>query len=373
MPKKKLLFVTGSRSEYGLINRLISLCSEKTFFKCYVLITGNHLSDKYGSTNKFIGKKKNTEHIHIDIKTKYSKSQNIIDSMSIGLSKFNSLFVKIKPHQVILVGDRYETYVAAITAKINNLELIHFHGGETTTGAYDDYWRHSITIMSDIHFVANLKYLKRVAQIKNSKKKIYNVGGLGIDNIKKIKFYDKKTLKNKHNFIFNKYNILVVYHSETVSPDQNKNNFLEIIKACKMIKETNFFISYPGYDLGSDEIINEIDKLSKVKDKNFFTFKNLGENSFLSLLKISDCIIGNSSSGIIEAPYVSTPTINLGKRQNGRIKYTSIFDCKIESLKIEKKFKHIKSIKNKKTIFKFKKPYGSGNATEKAFKIISNV
>jgi GDP/UDP-N,N'-diacetylbacillosamine 2-epimerase (hydrolysing) len=292
--------------------------------------------------------------------------------MAIGLTEFNKSLVKVEPQKVILVGDRFETYIAAIASKINNFQIIHFHGGETTTGAYDNYWRHSISIMSDIHFVANSVYSKRVSQLKNSSKRIYNVGGLGIDNIKTIKFDDKKKLSQKHNFTFNKNNMLIVYHSETVSPAQNKNNFLEIINACKKINETNFFISYPGHDLGSDEIINEIDKLSKLKKKNFFVFKNLGENSFLSLLKICDCIIGNSSSGIIEAPYLLTPTINLGIRQNGRLKYDSIFDCKINSLKIEKKLKLIKSIKDKKIMFKSRKLYGSGNAAEKAFKIISN-
>ena len=372
MSLKKILFVTGSRSEYGLMKNLIFMLSKKKDLKCHVLITGNHLSEKYGNTSKLIKKDKIIEYSLIDIKVGHSKSQNIINSMSIGLIKFNKLFNKIKPDKVILVGDRFETYIAAVASRINNLELIHFHGGETTTGAYDDYWRHSITIMSDKHFVANSKYLKRVTQLKNSSKYIYNVGGLGIENTKNMKFYSKDDLQQKFNFSFNKNNVLVVYHSETVSPNQNKKNFIKIINACKKVKETNFFISYPGYDLGSDDIITEIKKLSKSKMKNLISFKNLGENGFLSLLKICDCILGNSSSGIIEAPYLSTPTINLGLRQNGRVKDVSIFDCDIISSDIEKKINYINNLKNTKKTFKSKKIYGNGNASEKASKIIYN-
>tara|TARA_B110000858_G_C17796431_1_gene472672 strand:+ start:529 stop:1653 length:1125 start_codon:yes stop_codon:yes gene_type:complete len=372
MSLKTILFVTGSRSEYGLMKNLISMLSKKKDLKCHVLITGNHLSKKYGNTSKLIKKDKIIKYSLIDIKVGHSKSLNIINSMSIGLIKFNKLFNKIKPDKVILVGDRFETYIAAVASRINNLELIHFHGGETTTGAYDDYWRHSITIMSDKHFVANSKYLKRVTQLKNSSKYIYNVGGLGIENTKNMKFYSRDDLQQKFNFSFNKNNVLVVYHSETVSPNQNKKNFIKIINACKKVKETNFFISYPGYDLGSDDIITEIKKLSKSKMKNLISFKNLGENGFLSLLKICDCILGNSSSGIIEAPYLSTPTINLGLRQNGRVKDVSIFDCDIISSDIEKKINYINNLKNTKKTFKSKRIYGNGNASEKASKIIYN-
>ncbi len=372
MLSKKILFITGSRSEYDLIKNVSFSLSKEKYFECHMLITGSHLSNKYGKSINLITKNNNIKRSYVDINVRSSKIGDISNSLSLSINKFNSLFKKIKPNQIVIVGDRYESYAAAIVAKINNIEIIHSHGGETTSGAYDDYWRHSITIMADIHFVANKKYFRRVAQLKNSKKNIYIVGGLGIDNILKSKFLKKDTLQRKYKFRFNKNNIIVVYHSETKSPSKNRNNFKKIIDSFNNIKGTNFFISYPGHDVGSDEIVDEINKLKKKNYKNFFIFKNLGEIGFLSLLKICDCIIGNSSSGIIEAPYLKTNTINLGLRQNGRLKDISIIDCPFDKNKIEKKIMLILNLNKKKRAFGSKKHYGSGNASQKALRIIKN-
>ncbi len=368
----KILFITGSRSEYDLIKNISYSLSKEKYIQCHMLITGTHLSTKYGKSKNLIVKNKNIKRSYIDINVNNSKAGDISNSISLSINKFNSLFKNIKPNKIVIVGDRFESYAAAIVAKINNIEIIHFHGGETTTGAYDDYWRHSITIMADIHFVANKKYFKRVAQLKNSSRRIFNVGGLGIDNILKVKFLKKEELQKKFKFKFNKNNILVVYHSETKLPSENKKNFNKIINSFKNIKETNFFISYPGHDVGSDVILEEIIKLKKKNYKNFFIFKNLGEEGYLSLLKVCDCIIGNSSSGIIEAPYLSTSTINLGSRQSGRLKDSSVFECEFETTKIEKKIMLIFNLNNKKRAFQLKKHYGNGNASKKALRIIKN-
>ena len=368
----KILFITGSRSEYGLLKNLINLLSKNKKIKCHVIITGNHMSREYGNTKSFIKKENSVKFHYIDLKIKNSKIIDIINTMSIALKLYNLKYNKIKPDKIILVGDRFESYVAAIVAKINNIKLIHFHGGETTTGAYDNYWRHSMSIMSDLHFVANNHYKDRVAQIIGSKKNIFNIGGLGIDNIKKINFKNKIEISKEFEFVFNKFNMVIVYHSVTNSPSRNKSNFKKIIAACNKIKDTNFFISYPGYDLGSDAIISEIKKISDKNMNKFTVFKNLGEENFLSLLKISDCIIGNSSSGIIEAPYLNIPTINLGRRQNGRIKDKTIYDCETDINIIKDMINHIIILKSKNKIYKSTNIYGKGNASFKAVEIINN-
>lgn len=369
----KILFITGSRSEYGLIKNLITILSKNKKIKCHVIVTGNHMSREYGNSKSFIIKENSVRFHYVDLKIKNSKTNDILNAMSTAFKLYNLKYNKIKPDKIILVGDRFESYAAAIVAKINNIKLIHFHGGETTTGAYDNYWRHSISIMSDLHFVANNHYKDRVAQIIGSKKNVFNVGGLGIDNIKKINFKNKIKISKEFEFVFNKFNMVIVYHSVTNSPSRNKSNFKKIIAACNNVKDTNFFISYPGYDLGSDAIISEIKKiLNKSINTNKFTvFKNLGEENFLSLCKVCDCIIGNSSSGIIEAPYLKIPTINLGSRQNGRIKDKSIYDCEIDTNLIKNMINRIIILKLKNKTYKSNNIYGKGNAATKASEIIN--
>ena len=233
---KKILFVTGSRSEYGLLKNLINLFAKEKNYECHLLITGNHFSKRYGSSKDRIKKIQGIKIHLIDFKIKDSKIINIVETMSLSLRKFSQLFSKLKLDQIIVVGDRFESYTASVAAKLNNIKIAHFHGGETTTGAYDNYWRHSISLMSDLHFVANNQYKIRVSQIIDSKKNIHCIGGLGVDNIKGIKFKDKDKLANEFSFSFNRHNIVIVFHSETNHALTNTSNFKTLIKACKKIK-----------------------------------------------------------------------------------------------------------------------------------------
>ena len=369
----KVLFITGSRSEYDLLFNTINLFSSSKKYKCHLAITGSHLSTKYGKSLKFIKKNRKITYHKVNIMVNNSVSKSIANSMSNTIKKFDLLYKKIKPSIILVVGDRFEAFSAVTAAKLNLIPVVHFHGGETTLGAYDNYWRHCISIMSNIHFVSNTLYKKKVDKITNNSSKSYVVGALGIDNIKKIKFKNKTLLKKELKFHFNLNNILIVFHSLSKSPNLNKKYFTNLVKASRSIPNTNIFISYPGHDLGSDYIIEEIQKLKRLKSNNIFIFKNLGMNNFLSLLKVCDIILGNSSSGIFEAPYLNTLTINIGNRQQGRLIDKTVYNCNPDQLKIINKIKLLLRIIKNKNKPKSKKIYGNGKASLRAFKIINNV
>jgi len=369
----KVLFITGSRSEYDLLENIINLFSTSKKYSCHLAITGSHLSSKYGNSLDLIKRIKKINHYKINIQVDRSFSRSIAKSISIAIKKFDLIYKKILPSIIIVVGDRFETFAAVTAAKLNLIPVAHFHGGETTLGVYDNYWRHCISIMSNLHFVSNILYKKRLDQITNQPKYSYVVGALGLDNIKRIKFKNRKTLEKECKFIFNQNNLLIVCHSLSKSPIRNKKNFYNIIRAAMAISNTNIFISYPGHDLGSDEIIDGIKKIKKLNKRNIFIFKNLGMINYLSLLKICDIIIGNSSSGIFEAPYLGTLTLNVGSRQQGRLKDKTVYNCQPDQLTIIKIINSLLNIIKSKKKPKCDNIYGNGKASFKAFKIINNI
>jgi GDP/UDP-N,N'-diacetylbacillosamine 2-epimerase (hydrolysing) len=370
--KRKICFITGSRAEYGLLRSIIIKSSKSKEVQTQVIVTGSHLSKKHGMTINEIKEDKIKINSMIDLKLTDDKSLDIIYSLSRGMKLFGRELAKLNPDLVVILGDRSEIFAAATSAMILGVPIAHIHGGEITTGAYDDSMRHAITKLSSIHFVAANDYRKRVIQLGENPKTVFNVGGLGVDAINNITLLSRISLERKFNFKFCERNLLVCFHPETMlKAEKNNKIFYELLEALKSVKSTSIIFTMPNADVGNQAIIDMIQGFVQ-KHSFAFAFESLGQQNFLSMLKYVDGILGNSSSGILEAPSFGTITINIGNRQTGRIKADSVIDCKPQRKDIDRAIQSIYSKRYLEISKKVKNPYKNGATSTKIFKKLVN-
>lgn len=366
---KKICVVTGSRAEYGLLKNLIFLIKKEKLLKLQLLVTGSHLSKDHGLTLGYIKDDKLEIDEKINLSLKHDDTLSVANSISIGVKKFVKFFDKKKPDLIILLGDRYEIFTASVAATLCRIPIGHLHGGEITKSLIDEAFRHSITKMSHLHFVATKEYKKRVIQMGEQPKNVFHVGGLGVDNIKNTNLYSKKKLEEELNIKFLKKLVLVTYHPETLKKNSSISNLKSLFNALKKMKDTTVLFTMPNSDIESKLIYNLISKFVK-KRKNFYLYKSLGQKKYYSCCKYSNFMIGNSSSGLLEMPSFKNFSINIGERQSGRIKAKSVVDCSPQTDEIIQKIKFVLNPKNRKKISNVVNPYGSGGASKKIIKIL---
>lgn len=365
---KKVCVVTGTRAEYGLLYPVLKKINNDSELSLQLVVTGTHLSPEFGYTISEIEKDGFNISSKIEILLSSDTSVGVCKSMGLANISFSETFDRLKPDIVILLGDRFETFCAASVATVCNIPIAHLHGGETTEGAFDEAFRHSITKMSYLHFTSTEAYRKRVIQLGEDPKRVFNVGALGVENIKRIKLLDKESLEKKLDFNLNDKLFLITFHPTTLEKNTSKNQFSEILKALDNFNAKLIFTKANSDKDG--RIINYmIDEYVKNRN-NAIAFKSMGILNYLSAMKYSSLVIGNSSSGIIEAPSFKIPTINIGDRQRGRIQAESVINSKplyhdirlaIER-GISKEFNnYIKDMTN---------PYGNGNTSQKVIDII---
>ncbi len=264
MKKRKICFVTGSRAEYGMQYFLMKKIKEDRRLNLKIIVTGSHLSKKFGYTVKEILRDKFLINEKIKILSS-SKNNYVAESTSKAISKISSALQKINPDILVLVGDRYEIFASAYAALINRIPIAHIHGGETTLGAFDESLRHSISKMSYWHFVSNKKYKKRLIQLGENPNNIFISGGLGVDTIKKTKFLNKNQLQNKYKFNFKNKNLLVTYHPVTLSHNSGVNEFKKLLKILSKMKDTYLLFTSPNSDTDNKKITNMIKSFKKKK------------------------------------------------------------------------------------------------------------
>ena len=339
---KKICVVTGSRAEYGLLYWTINKLESSPYVDLHLVVTGSHLSEKYGNTLSEIDdiKIKNLHKINI-----ISDSDNVKGmAQTVGntIRKFSIFFLKNKFDSLIVLGDRYEIFGVVQAAMINKLPISHLHGGELTYSLMDDAIRHSITKMSHLHFTTSETYKKRVIRLGENPKNVFNFGPPCIDNIKKSIFLKKKILQSKLNIKFKNKIFLITFHPETLLENDERNllNFLSVIKEFNCSK----IFTGVNADINRSVIYKIIKDFIKSDDSSYY-FDSLGRINYLSLMKISSLVLGNSSSGVIEAPLVGVPSINFGDRQKGREKKKSVIDC---NFKIKNIYKSIQIVSNNK-------------------------
>ena len=368
----KICIATGSRSEYGLLKNLIYEIKKIKHFKLKLIATGAHVSKKYNNTFSEI----KNDGIKIDKKINLNinkdDARSIIKSINVGLSSFVNVYKNFKPDLVIVLGDRYEIFAAAIAASFSRILIAHIHGGEVTNASIDDSIRHSITKMSHFHFVAHEDYKKRIIQLGENPKRVFIVGGLGVDKIKLTKLLNKKEIEKKIGLKFNEKNLIVNFYPETLNKFSAKKHLKELLNSLSSLKKTNLIFTAPNPDLDSEIIFKMIKNYAK-KRKNVFFYKSLGSLLFLSCLKYVDGMIGNSSSGLLEMPSFKKGTINIGERQTGRLKSISIIDVAPRKKNIIKAIKILYSKKFQKKLKKTKNLYGNGGSSKKIVHILKKI
>ena len=367
---KKICFFTGSRSEYHLSKNLIKKFLNSKNFKTQLIVSGSHLSKRFGNTISDIIADKIRPSILIKTNEKFNSTQDISSALSSILKKSSLYLKKNKPDLMMLVGDRYETFCIGLACLIMNIPVAHIHGGEVTEGSYDDNFRHALTKFSHFHFVSNKTFKKRVVQLGEQPKNVFIVGGLGVDNIKKVKLLGDRHLKEK--FKLKDNNFLVTFHASTLDSKNMLKIFRNLLHVLSEYKDYKIIFTYPSSDMGNYNLIKILHNFKK-HNKNVEIVKSLGVVNYLSLLKKVNLVIGNSSSGIAEAPSFNTPTVNIGDRQKGRLFAKSVIlsDGQIKSIK--KSIKKGLSPNFLKSLINNNNPYGKGGASDKIYKIVKKI
>lgn len=364
MKQRKICIVTGTRAEYGLLYGIAKKLKSDKRSKLQIIATGMHLSHEFGSTYKeiekdFIIDKK------IEILLSSDTPVGIAKSMGLAQISFAECYEELKPDLLVVLGDRFEILSAVSAASVAKIPVAHIHGGELTFGSFDDAFRHSITKMSHIHFTSTESYKKRVIQLGESPKNVYNVGALGVENISTIQLLSKEEFEHSINFKLNKKNLLVAFHPATLENDKKQQGFKELLSVLKKLQNTNIIFTKANADTNGRLINQMIDEFTANNRSNCIAFDSLGQKRFLSAMQFIDAVIGNSSSGILEAPSFKIGTINIGSRQKGRIQAESVINCKANKNSI---FNAIETLYSRKFQSKLKdiiSPYEAKNTSSR--------
>jgi|LakMenE01Jun11ns_1017448.scaffolds.fasta_scaffold9884431_2 GDP/UDP-N,N'-diacetylbacillosamine 2-epimerase (hydrolysing) len=365
----KIFLITSTRADFGLLKNLIFEIKKNSYFDLKIIATGTHFSKKHGFSFNEIKNLKIKIYKKILIRNNTNSPKSLLNDMSVLSKSISFLIKKDKPDLFIVLGDRYEILAVSLAAYLNKVPVAHIHGGEITQGSLDDGFRHCISKMSNFHFVSHKDYKIRLIKMGENPKTIYNFGALGVENIYKTKFLNKHELEETLKIKLKK-NILLVCLQPEITKKITTNLVNETLAALKNYNDKSIIFTMPGADLYNDIIFKKL-KIFTTSFSNSFLFKTLGSQKFLSFLRISDTIIGNSSSGILEMPTFKKPTINIGDRQKGRIKSNSIIDVSPKRSLIKEKIDFIYSKKfNKKNIIN---PYKGKNVSKKILLILKSI
>ena len=349
---KKILFISSSRADYGLLRDVV-LETQKLNKKTYLMVTGSHLSNSFGNTIAEIKKNKIKNIIKKKLLNKNFRDIDISNYVAKSINLTAEVIIKKEPDVVVLLGDRYELLGSAIAAMTFRIPIAHIHGGEVTQGAYDDSIRHSITKLSHLHFPIHNQYKKRLIQLGENPKTIFNYGGLGAHSISKSKLLTKYDLEKYLKISLKKKIVLVTFHPVTLEKNKTEFQIKNLIRFLNTLNDMTIIITSSNFDSENDIIKKEIFKF--LKKKKVYYFNSLGNTAYISLMKLAYLVIGNSSSGVLESPYFGTKTINIGDRQKGRIISDNIINSDYEFKSIYKAFLTIKKRSKKKSDIFLKK------------------
>lgn len=363
MKKYKVAYVSGTRADYGIVRRYLSLLSIDPEIDFSVLVTGAHLDEGLGHTVKDIRADGFFVEKEFPININTDTTSSVISSMAEALRSFGEYFEDNKYDLIIVLGDRYEIMAASIAAAMQKIKILHLHGGEMTLGNYDEFIRHSITKMSNFHFTSTEEYRRRVIQLGESPDRVFYMGALGAENCRNI---DISLVDERVKALPEKKYFAVAYHPETLTGGDIGRQAGELLSAL-----SEFSSEYKAVLIGSNAdtgagIISKTFKEKAKEDESFYYFESLSSDSYLYLVKNSVALIGNSSSGIIEAPSLGAYTVNIGKRQDGRIRADSVIDIECEREKIKAALTSV--IENKSIGKEIENPYYKDNCAENYYR-----
>lgn len=370
---KKIAVVTATRAEFGLLMPVVKALRqyESESFKVELVVTGTHFSDRYGHTIDEIENLNLRIDQRIKISVKSVSADDIAHNQAETLIKFTELFMKQQYNAVIILGDRYEMMAIAIAAGNTHTPIFHLCGGDTTEGAVDEWIRHSITKMSYLHFVTNLKSFNRVLQLGEDPNRVFNYGSTSIDNALNYSYMSEQDVLQSLGVRIGRYAI-GTYHPVTMEEDSVEQQMGDFLSAIKAFPEIDFIVTKSNADQGGAKINDLLDKADK-EMKNLHVFSSLGVIRYLSLMKHSQFVLGNSSSGIIETPAFKIPTVNIGDRQRGRLQAGNIINCKTDAESITIAIHRALSEEFRKQCLDTINPYGDGHSAERIAKKIIEV
>lgn len=332
---KKICVITGTRAEYGLLKPLIKKISDDSGVELQLVVTGMHLSPEFGLTYREIEEDGFEITERNEMLLSSDTPNGIAKSIGLGMIGFADIFTRIKPDIVVILGDRYEALAAATAAMVHRIAIAHIHGGELTEGLIDDSIRHTITKMSILHFTSTETYRNRVIQLGEHPERVKCVGALGIENIKTQKLMSRKELEDNLCIRLDRPFMMISFHPVTLENNTAKEQFENLLKALDSFKEYQFVFTKANSDTNGREINQKIDEYVNNNERRAVAYTSLGMVKYLSMLKYCEMVVGNSSSGIIEAPSFHIPTVNIGDRQKGRMRGESVIDCGCSVSEIE--------------------------------------
>ena len=326
MKRRKICVVTGSRAEYGLLRWLMEDIRNTSDLQLQLIVTGMHLSPQYGLTYREIEQDGFTIDAKVEMLLSSDTPTGVTKAMGLGLIGFADVLQQLQPDLLLILGDRFEILAAASAAMIAKIPMAHLHGGELTEGAFDEAIRHAITKMAHLHFVAAEAYRRRVIQLGEHPDRVFLVGALGVDNIRRLALLNRSVLEKDLSFKFGEKNLLVTFHPVTLEHQSSKIQIEQLLAALSLFADIHLIFTMPNADT-DNIIIRELIENFVTTRSNACVYTSLGQLRYLSCLQYVDGVIGNSSSGLIEVPSFKKGTINIGERQRGRIKAASVIDC----------------------------------------------
>ena len=368
---KKVCVVTGTRAEYGLLRWVIEGIRQSPFLDLQLIATGMHLSPDFGLTVNAIEADGYNVDRKIEMLLSSDTAVGVTKSMGLGMIGFADALADLKPDLMLVLGDRYEIFAAASAAMIARVPIAHLHGGETTQGAFDEPMRHSITKMSHLHFVAAEEYRHRVIQLGEQPEFVFKVGGLGIDSILRLQLLSQDELEDTLNFRFLRRNLLVTFHPVTLESNTAAAQMKELLAALSKLSDTGLIFTMPNADTEGRAIFGQIQEFCE-KHHQAKAYTSLGQLRYLSCMRHVDGVVGNSSSGLLEAPSFKRGTVNIGDRQKGRLKAHSIIDCEPLGSSISSAIEKMFSPQFQNQLSTVKNPYGDGGASEAIVKILES-
>ncbi len=369
--KRKICVVTSTRADYGHLSVLIDLINQDKELDLQLVVTGTHLSREYGLTYNKIVKDGFTISGKMDLKISSDSSVGICSQMGIAVTEMARNLEQLKSDILVVLGDRYEIQAVVAAAMVSGVPVAHISGGETTVGAIDEAIRHSITKMSHLHFTTTETYRKRVIQLGEAPGRVFNFGELAVDSILKVPKLSKDRLESDLGVKFKKHNLMITFHPETLGSISSEKTFGNLIAVLDRLEKTFLVFSRPNADKGNIAITDMLCDYVRSNSSKAVLYPSLGKLLYLNLLHNVDAVVGNSSSGITEAPSFKIGTINVGDRQKGRIRAESVIDCDGSSvISIERAFCKLYSEKFQKRLPEVTNPYGNGGAAERILKVL---
>ena len=366
---RKIAVFTGTRADYGILYWLITELKLASDFQLQLIVAGTHLSPMHGNTYRQIEADGFVIDRKVEMLLSGDSDSSTAKSTGLAILGFTDALSQLKPDLIVILGDRYEALAMAQTAMLMKVPIAHIHGGEISQGALDDCMRHAITKLSTLHFTSTPQYRSRVIQLGESPDRVHWVGSLGIEHLDRSTLMTLPQLSDSLGFSLVQPFLLVTYHPVTLNDECPSLAIKALINALDLYPQYQIILTYPNADNGGQSIINILKKYQERQSSRVLLIESLGQVRYLSAVKHAAAVIGNSSSGIIEVPALSTPTINIGQRQNGRLAGPSVFHCSADSMEVSHAIATVTSKDFVGYLDPSKNPYGSGFVSTKIIKV----